>query len=378
MSVPKIIILDADHKNALAIIRHLGKTQEYQIDVVSFNNVSIGFFSKYAKKKYCISNPKKEPEKYIKELIDILKAEKYLTVIPVSYISFQLCSKEQERIKEYSHIQIVDFEQIKIASSKIETYALAEQIGVPYPKVQNIYHLEDINQINQTFPCVIKAPIELGKNYVEYVYSQEELVQKYTNMLQKNDFKGHFPIIQNYISGEGAGFFAYYKKGELKNYFIHRRIKEYPPTGGASVVCEAYYHEQLVKDGTKILDALNWNGVAMVEFKLDKTTGVFNLMEINAKFWGSLDLALVCGANFPQMLIDDALHHEIKPWSYQHKRFQWILNGDLFYLFEKPWKIGQFIRDLFISENDIWLRDLKPNLIQLAYIPLHYYKKWFK
>ena len=48
----------------------------------------------------------------------------------------------------------------------------------------------------------------------------------------------------------------------------------------------------------------------MVEFKKDNETGVFNLMEINAKFWGSLDLALVCGANFPQMLIDDALRKE--------------------------------------------------------------------
>jgi predicted ATP-grasp superfamily ATP-dependent carboligase len=159
---------------------------------------------------------------------------------------------------------------------------------------------------------------------------------------------------------------------------MHKRIREYPPSGGPSVVAEAYYNEQILKDGTRMLDELQWEGVAMVEFKKDNKTGIYNLMEINAKFWGSLDLALVCGANFPQLLINDALGKEIQKWNYKQKRFQWILNGDLFYLFERPWRFCLFIRDLFVSKNDIWLRDIVPNLFQLIYIPVHYYKKWFK
>jgi hypothetical protein len=59
-------------------------------------------------------------------------------------------------------------------------------------------------------------------------------------------------------------------------------------------------------------------------------------------------------------------------------RFQWILNGDLFHVLEKPSHILYFIRDLFAARNDFYFTDIRPNLFQFLYIPVHYYKKWFK
>jgi predicted ATP-grasp superfamily ATP-dependent carboligase len=51
----------------------------------------------------------------------------------------------------------------------------------------------------------------------------------------------------------------------------------------------------------KILDSLQWHGVAMVEFKID-AAGRAWLIEINARFWGSLQLAVDSGADFPWLL----------------------------------------------------------------------------
>lgn len=48
-----------------------------------------------------------------------------------------------------------------------------------------------------------------------------------------------------------------------------------------------------------MLQAMEWRGVAMVEFKRDRKTGEYKLLEINPRFWGSLPLALHCGVNFP-------------------------------------------------------------------------------
>jgi predicted ATP-grasp superfamily ATP-dependent carboligase len=197
-------------------------------------------------------------------------------------------------------------------------------------------------------------------------------------MRSSYNFGNDLPIVQKFIQGEGAGFFAFYKNGQCINYFMHKRIREYPPKGGASVVAESFYDSQILSDGIKILNELKWEGVAMVEFKKDNITNTFNLMEINAKFWGSLDLALVCGANFPQMMIDDALGNKFEPWNLKNKRFQWLLNGDLYYLVERPLHILKFIRELLFSKNDIWISDLAPNIYQLFYIPVHFYKKWFK
>lgn len=374
----RILVLDGSHKNTLAIVRHLGRTNKYTIDVVFYSRASVCYYSKYITHRHIISNPKEEPNEFIADIVKILEQNHYLVIIPVSFISFQLCSRSRDTILKYTHLTIAAPEDIDLASNKTKTYKLANEIGIPYPQIYEFDHIDEIENIKIDYPCVIKSPIELGKNIVEYAHSREELKSKYNKMCAGYDFGGSLPIVQRYITGEGAGLFVYYKNGVCQNYFMHKRIREYPPSGGASVVAEAFYNEQILKDGKKILDSLNWEGIAMVEFKKDNSNGIYNLMEINAKFWGSLDLALVCGANFPQLMINDALGISIEEWTYKQKRFQWILNGDLFYLLERPWRILYFVRDLVLSKNDIWLRDILPNIFQTMYIPVHYYKKWFK
>lgn len=376
MKIHRILILDGGHKNALAIVRHLGVTGHYEIDVAAHKKLSISLFSKYVFQKHLVSNPRKDPDKYVEEIIGIIKQKNYLTLMPVSYISFALCSKNKERISKYTHLTIASFNQINIASSKIATYHLAEKIGVPYPNILKLSRVEEIEHIEFTYPCVIKAPVEVGKNVVEYAHNKSELVRKYKRMVVENNFEDALPIVQKYVCGDGAGFFAFYKNGICKNYFMHQRIREYPVTGGASVVAKRFHNKQIEEDGKRILNELKWEGVAMVEFKKDNDTGIYNLMEINAKFWGSLELALICGANFPKMLINDALGKTTHDVQYKNETFQWILNGDLFHLLERPHQVFSFIKYLFISKNDIWLTDIKPNLYQLAFIPFHYYKKW--
>jgi hypothetical protein len=101
-------------------------------------------------------------------------------------------------------------------------------------------------------------------------------------------------------------------------------------------------------------------------------------MEINAKFWGSLELALVSGVNFPRVMIDEALGVETPPAAYTPgTRFQWVID-DLCHAIERPRDLPAFARDLFRARNDLRAGDPLPNLFQLAGIPVHYYKKFFR
>jgi len=373
------LVLDGDHKNALAIVRHLGKTGNYHIEVASYGKASICFFSKYTEKKHIISHPLKNATAYLRELLETLKKNKIDVLLPVSHISYKICAQNVDEIRKYTHITLPEFEKIELASSKIATYRLAEKLKIPYPSFFEIEKIADVRKIDIDFPCVIKAPFEAGKNIVEYANDKTELLKKYEKICRENSFENKLPIVQKYIAGQGFGFFAFYENGKCKSYFMHKRIREYPVTGGASVCAESFYDEKLMEFGKKILDYLKWNGVAMVEFKKDNKTGIYNLMEINAKFWGSLDLALFSGVNFPQMLINHALNEDIYyRKNYLKKRFQWILNGEIFHILEKPSDFPAFIRDLFFSQNDISFSDFKPNLYQLFYIPVFYLKKWFK
>ena len=372
----RILLLDAPNQNTLAILRHLGK-QGFKIDVCGHQNVSLAFYSKYVNKKFIIREPQKNEAGFIEDLVKILSAEKYHLLMPVGFKSYKACARNQEQLKQYTNLIITSNANIELASDKRRTNEFAEKVGVPVPKTFVPLSSHEVENLQLSFPCVVKAPFESGKNIVEYAQNRQELLSKFNAMCAKNNFKSpDLPIVQEYIVGGGYGFFAYYDNGVCKRSFTHHRIREYPVTGGASVCAESFRDPKLNEYGKKMLDALQWNGVAMVEFKKDNNDGVYKLMEINPKFWGSLELALQSGVPFDEMLVEKASGNEI-PISeeFTDTTFQWILNGELFHALERPSAIPDIISTLFRSKKDLRLADPMPHLYQLAYIFVHYYKK---
>ena len=81
--------------------------------------------------------------------------------------------------------------------------------------------------------------------------------------------------------------------------FQHRRLREFPPEGGIGVLCEALGPQpDLVEHSRRLLQEMRWEGVAMVEYRMDPATGRYALMEVNGRFWGSLPTAIHAGADF--------------------------------------------------------------------------------
>ena len=94
--------------------------------------------------------------------------------------------------------------------------------------------------------------------------------------------------------------FALFDRGRLVAEFSHRRLREKPPAGGASVLSESLPVDPRLREfALRMLGPIGWHGVAMMEYKQDRRTGDFVLMEVNGRFWGSLELAVAAGVDFP-------------------------------------------------------------------------------
>ena len=106
----------------------------------------------------------------------------------------------------------------------------------------------------------------------------------------------------------------------------------------------------------------------MVEFKKDTRTGEYVLMEINPKFWGSLDLAIAAGVDFPGLACRMALEGDIAPvCSYATGvKFRWLLPADLFHVMTNPRSLPAFIRDFGDRhiQYDLDPRDPVPGFLQ--------------
>jgi len=372
----KILILDGGNSNTLAIARYLGKHKDLELHVVGYNKLAQACYSKYVSKKLFFPSAKKNRKGFYDALINQLKKEKYDLLMPVGFLSFEICMQNKEEIRKYTHVTLTNDESFALASNKLTTYRFAQENGIACPKTYFLKSKEEIKVIEVPFPIVIKAPFEMGKNVVEYAHSQKEMIEKFDMLCNKYGFQEpNLPVVQQYITGEGFGFFAYYENGKCIKKFMHRRIREYPVSGGASVCAESFYDKQLEENGKKMLDLVKWNGVAMVEFK-KHSDGEYKLMEINPKFWGSLELALAAGVDFPYCLVQQLRGERItENEKYGQVRFQWVLNGELFHFFERPSSFFKIIADLFRSKKDLRFSDPLPNAIQFVLIFLHIYKR---
>ena len=110
-------------------------------------------------------------------------------------------------------------------------------------------------------------------------------------------------IAQTEMPGHGAGVFLLRHQGQTVLRFAHERLHEVPYTGGVSSLRRSCHDDPLVARSEKLLAKIDYQGVAMVEFRKDQQ-GEPLFLEVNGRLWGSLALALHAGVDFPLQLLE--------------------------------------------------------------------------
>lgn len=114
-------------------------------------------------------------------------------------------------------------------------------------------------------------------------------------------------MAQALVPGHGVGAFFLRHDGQIRLRFAHRRLHEVPWTGGVSSFCESSCDSEVLDAGERLLEAIDYEGVAMVEFRVE-TGQPPAFLEINGRLWGSLGLAMAAGADFPRAMVECHLH----------------------------------------------------------------------
>jgi predicted ATP-grasp superfamily ATP-dependent carboligase len=302
-----ILVTDGDQRATLAVVRSLGR-QGLEVVVGEDHAPSLAGVSRYCFEQWRYPSPLDDPSGFQQALIEHVRDHSYELLIPMTDLTCVLVSEIQEELEQRVRVALPAPGVFERASHKGELMQLAESIGVPVPQTEFITELDQVTAIapGLTYPVVVKSTHSrvrqdngwiTGK--VRYVSNAEELVRVYNTMHREMPY----PLIQRRIEGLGSGLFMLFADGEAQAIFAHRRLREKPPSGGVSVLRESVaVDEQTVDYSRKLLRALNWTGVAMVEFKINRFDNIPKLMEVNGRFWGSLQLAIDSGVDFPYLL----------------------------------------------------------------------------
>ncbi len=128
------------------------------------------------------------------------------------------------------------------------------------------------------------------------------------------------------------------QNGEALSGIAHRRIREWPPSGGASTLREPIDVPHLFRPATQLLRQLEWWGPAQVELRTDPRSGTPYMMEVNPRFWGSLKLAIDAGVNLPHVLCSHRIGRPVTRSFVPERsvRSCWFLPGDLLHRLHSP------------------------------------------
>ena len=226
---------------------------------------------------------------------------------------------QRAEIEQYATLLFPGGEAFAECLHKDRTLARAARLGIPAPLTHVPPTLENLAACRDwAYPVVFKPNHRdprlrhpLAQDYIAaYASSYDDLCAKVAALGPYADP----PMIQEFAVGEGVGVEVLMRGGEPRLLFQHRRLREKPATGGISVLCESEkLSAQLADYAVELLRDMQWDGVAMVEFRQDPATGTAKLLEVNGRFWGSLPLALQAGADFPAELLRTQIDPSYRP-----------------------------------------------------------------
>lgn len=235
-------------------------------------------------------------------LARLARSEGASWVVPTSDTSLQIVCAAYEELSRFCAIGAPPPSIVQRVLDKSITLTMAAQAGVPVPISMTIERASDLEAAleHMRFPIVAKPGDKSRKTSHQFKTRTFESAEELRTTFATQSRFGEGLLFQSYHGGQGVGIELLIAKGKLVTSFQHRRLSENPPSGGVAVVAIAEAVDAMLLDySMRLLRALEWEGVAMVEFRHDRETGETALMEVNGRFWGSLPLNTIAGVDFP-------------------------------------------------------------------------------
>ncbi|MEA4920755.1 MAG: ATP-grasp domain-containing protein [Clostridiaceae bacterium] len=294
------IITDVKYRMAISLIRDLA---DNGIDVVACHSgegTPFAFYSKGISRSVILPDCQANPELFLDELSALCKecsTDGFLpALLPVGAKTLSLLSSEMgsKALNGICGICIPSEASLDLANDKTRLALAASEYGVPVPKS---YDPKELGFESLPYPLVIKPVcgekqgLSAEQRYV-IAHNAEEAKRSW------EQFSFDSPaVIQDYIDGDGYGFSVLADKGKIINSICHKRIREYPLSGGPSTCCMTYSRDFLLPYAESIVKLLNFTGLGMIEFKLDSKGNPY-LLEMNPRVWGTFPLTRVAESSF--------------------------------------------------------------------------------
>jgi predicted ATP-grasp superfamily ATP-dependent carboligase len=306
--LPKILVLDGHSAAALAFTRSLGRAGHWVAVGANRGIFAPAFLSRYCRASFEHPVSTDDSGKFALAVADFAKANGIELIIPITDWTTIPLSRQRRIFEGLCPVVLPNDDALQLAADKFRTVELARSLDIAAPETRLVHSMQDLerNEAMQ-FPVVIKDRFSVRWvenrcvfGSVSYAYSAEELRSKVKSRLRE----AGDVLLQNFVAGTGIGFSCFAFDGEMRLPFAWQRIRETDPRGSGSSARKSIPLDPALLDASsKLIRQSAFQGIAMVEYKED-ARGRLVLMEINGRPWGSIQLPIASGIDYPRYVVD--------------------------------------------------------------------------
>jgi predicted ATP-grasp superfamily ATP-dependent carboligase len=239
----------------------------------------------------------------LESLTRLISQRRYDMLIPVNDPALAFISQHDTALRELLYVACPRAEVVQRVLDKSFTLQIAGKTGIHAPSTYRVSSPEELETLSNElrFPVVAKPYDQGGKSAgVDFKVRYFQTCESLRHALTTDDRLGAKLLLQEFAVGDGVGIEVLIHHGQPVAIFQHRRVKEFPASGGVAAVAIAEPPEAILVDqALALLRALEWDGVAMVEFRYDRARQQTFLMEVNGRYWGTVALPIRAGVDFP-------------------------------------------------------------------------------
>jgi predicted ATP-grasp superfamily ATP-dependent carboligase len=366
----RVLVLDGFWNKALAAVRSLGE-RGLSVAVGAETRLAPAMFSRYCRRRFVYPSALGRPADFLEALKQELAGGRYDVLLPMELDTQLLLTRGRARLGERVRIPFADADQTLRVDDKGFLACFAKEQGIDCPATFLPSGTEEAAALAPAlpYPVLLKPRHSSGGRGIVRVDGPERFLAAYRAV----EAGYPLPIVQECLppGGEALGVAVLMNwASEPRASFAYRRLREYPLSGGPSTLRESVGDPRLCESTERLLVALGWTGVAMVEYKVDPRDGRPKLLEVNPRFWGSLHHGIVCGVDFPFLLYRLAMEGDVARIDGYRVgvRSRSLLHGELMHFMKNPdrFHLKPGLTDFSIPDDVLSARDPLPAIGRIA------------
>ncbi|WP_300333293.1 ATP-grasp domain-containing protein [Methanocalculus sp.] len=277
-----------------------------------------------------------------------------------------------------------DFSVLSKVMNKASLMEHAIENKVSCPKTYFVESVDDINRIKNEieYPVTIKPTRMSGGNGITFVYESDKLRDAYDSVLRRygpSIIQEKIPFFEKYTVGCILN-----RDSKVRRVCVLKEARNYPIETGPACCIETVHQPDVLKISIKLLESLDYYGIADVDVIIDERDGKPKIVEINPRFWASMQAALTAGVDFPYLLYRMVNEGDLD-FSLDYKvgiRCRNIIFNDMRHLISvlrgdhnRAYKLEVLLEFIKFHQDDAYyifcLEDIKPFL---AFVPQKIYR----